>query len=296
MAIKIDILKLLLEKIFDSNVHTFSSSLNQLFNYLKNEIKDNPVYDYYENVEKRTAIIEEWNEMNKRSNNWGLFNEIEKTKILIYNLYKIAGEEGNNYMNICYKLFQIGADLDTSNIYEFNKAFFSYFQDVINEILNANPEIDNIETGTIASKLTFIIHGHDDDFKREVQLLLSRAGVNNIVLHEQPDKGRSIIDKLIEESKPAIYAIALLSEDDTLDSGEKRARQNVIMEIGYFIGKIGKSRIRIILKGDNIEIPSDLQGILYERYDKQGSWKIKLLKEMLAVGIYVDLQSVINTI
>jgi len=52
---------------------------------------------------------------------------------------------------------------------------------------------------------------------------------------------------LIEESNSAMYAIALLSEDDTLETCEKRARQNVILEIGYFMGKIGKQRMRLIL-------------------------------------------------
>ena len=67
------------------------------------------------------------------------------------------------------------------------------------------------------------------------------------------------------------------------------------MEIGYFMGKIGKSRVRLILKG-NIEIPSDLNGILYEKYDSGGAWKIKLLKEMQAVGIYVDIENIMKSL
>jgi predicted nucleotide-binding protein len=67
----------------------------------------------------------------------------------------------------------------------------------------------------------------------------------------------------------------------------------VILEIGYFLGLLGKERIRMIVKGE-VEIPSDLQGILYEKHDKSGAWKIKLLKELQAVGIYVDIQAAIN--
>ena len=139
----------------------------------------------------------------------------------------------------------------------------------------------------------FIIHGHDDGLKTDVQLLLIRAGVNNIVLHEQADRGRTIIDKLVEESSPSNYAIALLSPDDILQDGTERARQNVILEIGYFIGRLGKERVRLIKKG-SIEIPSDLSGILYENYDSAGAWKLKLCKELIAVGIYVDMEAVTN--
>jgi len=139
----------------------------------------------------------------------------------------------------------------------------------------------------------FIIHGHDNEMKREVQLLLSRASLDDVVLHECPDKGRTIIDKIIEESEPACYAIALLSPDDSLADGEKRARQNVILEIGYFLGKLGKERVRLLKRG-NVEVPSDLHGILYENYDETGSWKIKLLKEIQAVGIKLDIQKVVD--
>jgi predicted nucleotide-binding protein len=82
-----------------------------------------------------------------------------------------------------------------------------------------------------------------------------------------------------------------MSPDDLLDNGAYRVRQNVVLEIGYFIGKIGKHRVRI-LKNGNVDMPSDLQGILYENYDGVGAWKMKLLKEMRAVGIEVEIDSV----
>ena len=97
----------------------------------------------------------------------------------------------------------------------------------------------------------FIIHGHDEGLLREVQLFISRAGLDDVVLHEKADKGRTIIDKLIEESQDAAYVIALLSPDDELSDGTQRARQNVILEIGYFLGKLGKSKVRLLKKGRN---------------------------------------------
>lgn len=138
-----------------------------------------------------------------------------------------------------------------------------------------------------------IIHGHDEAMKNAVQLFLNRAGLKDVVLHEQPDKNRTVIEKLIEEGANAAYAISLLSPDDVLQDGTVRARQNVILEIGYFIGKIGRERVRILKKGD-VEIPSDLSGILYENFDAQGAWKIKLLKEMEAIGLPIDLVTVMK--
>jgi predicted nucleotide-binding protein len=62
---------------------------------------------------------------------------------------------------------------------------------------------------------------------------------------------------------------------------------------GYFIGRLGKERVRLLKRGD-IEIPSDLQGKLYENYDLAGAWKMKICKELIAVGIYVDIEAVAN--
>lgn len=169
--------------------------------------------------------------------------------------------------------------------------FLGYFEKALQDIINANPEIERDEIKEIEGDTVFIIHGHDNELKTEVQLLLTRAGVNNIVLHEQPDKGRNIIDKLVEESNNSNYAIALLSPDDILNDGSKRARQNVILEVGYFIGQLGKERVRLLKKG-NIEIPSDLQGVLYEQHDPTGSWKMKICKELIAVGIHVDMETI----
>ena len=69
----------------------------------------------------------------------------------------------------------------------------------------------------------------------------------------------------------------------------------MIMEIGYFMGKLGKERVRLLKKGET-EIPSDLQGVLYENYDLAGAWKMKLAKELQAVGIFVDMNSIASTL
>ncbi len=159
------------------------------------------------------------------------------------------------------------------------------------QIINTENEFKN---NSMKSKNVFIIHGHNEEMKKNVQLMLERIGLNAIVLHERPDKGRTIIDKLIEEGAEAKYAIALLSPDDQHTDGSGHARQNVVLEIGYFLGKLGRNNVRLLKKG-NTTIPSDLQGILYDDYDTKGGWKVKLAKEMKSVGLEIDNDKLIDT-
>lgn len=148
-------------------------------------------------------------------------------------------------------------------------------------------------SNSIQKPTVFIIHGHDEEMKRSVQLFLNRGEIQDVVLHEQPDKNRTVIEKLIDEGSAADYVIALLSPDDVQEDGSMRARQNVILEIGYFIGKLGRERVRL-LRREGTVIPSDLHGILYENYDKDGAWRIKILKEIQASGININIDKIIS--
>jgi predicted nucleotide-binding protein len=212
---------------------------------------------------------------------------------LAYDIYRsIAAEGAKRVDNLSFMLFR--KNNMGENARELNNTFLSYFEQALDDIINANPEAAAERPKHTLGTTVFIIHGHDNELKTEVQLLLARAGVHAIVLHEQADMGRTIIDKLVEESGVAGYAIALLTPDDLIDGGQGRARQNVILEIGYFLGKIGKARLRMLVKQD-VEVPSDLQGILYEKHDNSGAWKFKLLKEMRAVGINLDINAALAT-
>lgn len=290
MALNPDKIKLLYNKLILADPKSFSSIASQLFNYLKEEVKDNQLYDHYEKDR-----IEKWKDWpgsdNYYNQAWELPDNLEEAKSLTYDVYKSVAEQGDNGDKLSSAMFMEKSF--EQNIYRFNKTFSEYLAEVLTDIVAANPEIEKKEIQKARGDLVFIIHGHDKEFKQEVQLLLKNAGVNNVVLHEQPDRGRTIIDKLLQETENAGYAIALLSPDDITSDGATRARQNVILEIGYFMGKLGKERIRMVTK-ENVEIPSDLQGILYEKHDDNGAWKIKLLKEIQAVGIYVDIQGAIT--
>lgn len=287
MAIKPDLIKFILKEIPNSNYQKFGSVVFQLFEHLDTEVKDNPIYNKYE---KERGKWNKWPE--SEDGPWYLPKSLEDAKSLIYSLYRDVAEKGEDGYQKAWAIFHGGTN---EAIVNFNDNFYNYLLLSIDEIINASPEIEDNSVEKVKGNNVFIIHGHDDGLKAEVQLLLTRGGVKNIVLHEQADRGRTIIDKLEGESKDANYAIALLSPDDVMHDGKSRARQNVIMEIGYFMGKLGKERIRLLKKGDT-EIPSDLQGILYENYDPAGAWKMKIAKELQAVGIFVDIEAIHKTL
>ena len=137
----------------------------------------------------------------------------------------------------------------------------------------------------------FVIHGRDNEIKETVARFLGVLHLNPIILHEQPSQGRTIIEKF-EDHAQAAFAVALLTPDDVggLESerGElnRRARQNVIFEFGYFVGRIGRERVCAITKGD-VELPSDYDGVVYVPIEDTG-WKLTLVREMKAAGLDVD--------
>lgn len=143
------------------------------------------------------------------------------------------------------------------------------------------------------SRDIFIVHGHDEAAKQEVARVIKKLELHAIILHEQPDKGRTIIEKF-EHHSDVGFAVVLLTPDDmgypkdTPSEVKPRARQNVVLELGYFIGILGRSNVCPLLKGD-VEIPNDYAGVLYKKMDASGAWRFELAKEIKAAGIDVDL-------
>ena len=139
----------------------------------------------------------------------------------------------------------------------------------------------------------FLVHGHDNEMKESVARIVSKIGLQPIILHEQPNQGKTIIEKF-ERDADVGFAIALLSPDDmaytaTSDpsSANPRARQNVVLELGYFVGKIGRDRV-MALKRSGLEVPSDFSGVVYTEYDDAGNWRFELVRELKAAGFNVD--------
>lgn len=137
----------------------------------------------------------------------------------------------------------------------------------------------------------FIVHGHDNLAKTETARFIESLGLKAIILHEQASTGSTIIEK-IEAYSNVGFAIVLYTPCDLGKAkGESdlkpRARQNVIFEHGYLMGKIGRKNVCALVKS-NIEKPTDISGVVYIDMDDSGAWKHTIIKEMKSVGYEID--------
>ncbi|PAQ14732.1 DNA-binding protein [Bacillaceae bacterium SAOS 7] len=159
-----------------------------------------------------------------------------------------------------------------------------------------NNEAVKIDGGRIMDMTkVFIVHGHDNAAKQETARFIERLGLNAIILHEQVNQGKTIIEK-IEENTNVGFAIVLYTPcdlgkaKDDLDLKD-RARQNVIFEHGYLTGKLGRQRVSALVKG-NVEKPNDISGVVYIDMDNGGGWKVSLAREMKSVGYDIDMNKI----
>ncbi len=165
---------------------------------------------------------------------------------------------------------------------------------------NIHPRQEEQPTLSTANKAIFVVHGHDEAMKVSVARLLEKLGLDPVILHEKPNKGRTIIEKFSDYSDVS-FAIVLLSPDDVGReqnvSNEKlrpRARQNVILELGFFLGKLGKERvITLYRKENNFEIPTDYSGVVLVPFDVDGRWQFDIVKELKTAGYPVDANKIL---
>lgn len=152
--------------------------------------------------------------------------------------------------------------------------------------------VETVKSNSIENKKVFIVHGHDELLKVEVARLISDLKMEPIILHEKASGGKTIIEK-IEEYSDVGFAVVLYTPCDKganltepLDF-KFRARQNVVFEHGYLIGKLGRGKVCAIVKGD-VETPNDISGVVYVPADKHGAWKYSVAGELLNAGYEID--------
>jgi len=154
-----------------------------------------------------------------------------------------------------------------------------------------SPELPN-------SNSVFLVHGHDEGAMHSVARFLEQLGVKPVILQEQINKGMTIIEKFEDFAECAGFAVVLMTPDDfgypvgKEEEKKYRPRQNVVLELGYFAAHLGRSRTFVLVKG-NIEMPSDIFGLVYEPMDKSEGWKMKLARELKAAGFDIDLNRAI---
>jgi predicted nucleotide-binding protein len=143
----------------------------------------------------------------------------------------------------------------------------------------------------------FVVHGHDPAARLLVEKFIERVGLKPVILQDLPGGGRTIIEQ-IEFHSDVDFAVVLLTPDDVGRSREEkklrnRVRQNVVLELGYFLAKLGRGRtVGLYKPTDKIELPSDYGGVLFVEMDRGGGWQVKLGHELRAAGLKVDLNAI----
>jgi len=130
----------------------------------------------------------------------------------------------------------------------------------------------------------FIVHGHHDALTYELSHHLLREKLETIILREELNEGRTIPEKLADFASEAGFAVVLFTGDDEgrnrgASSFQPRARQNVVFEMGLFIGLLGRKKVCAVFD-PGVELPSDLQGIARIEYDTVGKWKYDVVREI----------------
>ena len=199
-------------------------------------------------------------------------------------------------------------------LYQYSPDFGFYDPDITGETLKFNlskltnkmisyqavhypPKVQttqSAQTVRTMSKKVFIVHGHDNEAIQEMARTLERDGFEAIILREQPDGGLTIIEK-IEQYTDVDFAVVLYTQCDKgrakaipVEQERYRARQNVVFEHGYLIGKLGRDHVCALVKGD-VETPGDISGVVYVPMDEHGAWKMRLARNMQDIGLPVDM-------
>jgi predicted nucleotide-binding protein len=139
----------------------------------------------------------------------------------------------------------------------------------------------------------FVVHGSDEGKKEAVARFLSRLDLEPIILHEQASLGRTLIEKF-EAHADVPFAVVILTGDDSggpsrePEFARPRGRQNVVFELGYFIGRLGRKRVCTLYQ-EGVEIPSDFSGVVYIPIDPAGAWRTLLARELRAAGFSIDM-------
>jgi predicted nucleotide-binding protein len=145
----------------------------------------------------------------------------------------------------------------------------------------------------------FLVHGRDEGAKHGVaRFVRDITGVEPIVLAEQPNLGQTVIEKFEQHASQVSYAIVLLTADDEgrlkgTRRMKPRARQNVILELGWFAAKLGRQKVAMLYES-GVELPSDIVGVLYAELDRGEGWKLRLAQEMHAANFPVDMNKVLQ--
>ena len=227
------------------------------------------------------------------------------TQVALRNTFEDNSNQLREFKNIRFSPTTVST-MGTPNSTGFQKAYMkglesatAVLESMIEEVQEYWEDDNQVQSlsGTQAndrpsSNQVFVIHGRDEGTRELVARFLEKLGLKPVILQEQPSEGRTIIEKF-EAHADAQFAVALLTPDDagSLQRNKNklspRARQNVIFELGFFIGRLGRNGVCALTKGD-VEIPSDYAGVVYIPLDDSAGWKQRLFQELDAAGYQID--------
>lgn len=207
-----------------------------------------------------------------------LANEAEKIFNLPQNSFSnYKTENMGNYTNTKWgtqKELMESVALETGTL-------LTYLQDAMGEF--AMPQKIDVHK-------VFVVHGHDHQLLNDLELMIRRIGLDPIILKNEANNGRTIIEKVEELTNVGFAVVLYTGCDEGRAKGagllQDRARQNVVFEHGYLCAKLGRNRVAA-LNDDGVEIPSDLSGVLYISHAAP-DWKTQLMREMQAAGLEFD--------
>lgn len=159
-----------------------------------------------------------------------------------------------------------------------------------------NSEAQEIPEQLVSNRV-FVVHGRDGGSRNTVARFLETLGLKPVILQEQPNEGRTIIQKF-EDHSGVGFAVVLCTPDDVgalsseKDKLRPRPRQNVILELGFFWGRLGRKKVCALLEGE-MDMPSDYGGVLYIPLDNSEGWKLTLARELRAAGMAIDMNLIV---
>ncbi|WP_312218970.1 nucleotide-binding protein [Brevundimonas sp.] len=225
---------------------------------------------------------------------------LERPKVLGLTLIMIERAAANPdwFLNFVHHFYSAGSKhiaairkATASAIIPFGRDYRSYVEARMKPV-NSSRQSSDFDTTKV-----FIVHGHEEAPREMVARFVESLGLEAIILHEQRNRGRTVVEKL-EAFSDVGFAVVLFTPDDvgraiTEDKDQPRARQNVVLELGYFMGKLGRGRVCAIRKGD-IDWPSDYAGVVYTSFDEAGAWKKALAEELDEAGYDIDFNAVMK--
>ena len=203
-------------------------------------------------------------------------------------------------INDC-KEFAIVDEKDTGNAKQIilnNGAIINCFHNGNHNVQGKNIQVvkEYLASKTRTNKKQiFVVYGHDEMAKTQLEAILRRWDLEPIILDQQASSGQTIIEKLEEYVRSVSYAIVLATPDDLghakdVDESKYRVRQNVVLELGMFLAKLGREKVAILLKEEEeFEKPTDIQGIIYIPFRSSvEDASLSLIRELSKQGYEID--------